>query len=358
MADPQHLEILGKGIDSWNLWRMEYPDIQPDLSSAVLKDAILRKVNLSEANLRNTDLYNADLAYADLYGADFYNARLARANLEGANLMKAHLRHTNLREANLKQADLTQANLKNAILEDADLSGAILLDANLGGANLKNADLSQADMRLVYTFKADITSTELTEKTTEKTTQKVTLSDQKNLSLRMGGEEGVALTVDCLSERIMPYLDTVSSLQRIINAVNDIPPAEVRVYAIHQGERVEVALGGAERLIDVIQEVIVPHRQRRAKKREKLDQALADAIRAKAYAESRDFKAAIDMKQAEINELTAQKENLDETLYGELEKLLVERLLKVKKATGETRAAFSRAARPLIEFLADSDLAD
>jgi hypothetical protein len=311
-------------------------------------------MDLSEASLRNTDLYQADLAHADLYGADFYNARLTVADLEGANLMKAHLRNANLRKANLKRADLTQANLKNAILEDADLSGATLLDANLSHASLKNVDLSEADMRGAYTFKADITSSELTEPPPEK----VDVSDSKNLSLRTGGEEGSPLTVTSLSERIMPYLKAVSDLQRVINTINDLPSAEVRVYALFQEERVEVVLGGAERLLDVIGEVIVPHRQRRAKKRDKLAQSLSDAKGAKAYAESRDFKAAIDMKQAEIEDLMAQQENLDETLYNELEALIGDKLLKAKKATGEPRAAFSREARPLIEFLAESDLAD
>jgi hypothetical protein len=354
MADANHMEILKKGRDSWNQWRIENPDIKPDLSNVMLRNATLREMDLSEANLRNTDLYQADLAHADLYGADFYNARLASANLEAANLMKAHLRHANLRKANLKQADFTRANLKNAILEDADLSGAILRDADLSCASLKNADLTQADMKNAYTFNTDITSSEVTEKTTEK----VTLSDFRRLSLRMGGEEGGPLTIASLSEQILPYLKAISDLQRIINAVNDIPPAEVRVYAIVEDERVDVTLGGAERLIDVIQEVIVPRRQRRAEKIDQLAQSIAYAIQGKAYAESRNFKAAIEMKQAEIDELTAQQENLNEALYGEVERLMAEKLLKAKRATTETRAAFSREARPLIEFLAESDLAD
>lgn len=358
MADPHHLEILLKGRDSWNLWRMENPDIKPDLSNAGLRNAMLRQMNLSETNLRNADLYHADLAQADLYGADFNNARLARANLEAANLVKAHLRYANLREANLEQADLTQANLKNAILEDADFKGAILLDANLSYASLKNADFSHADMRKVYTFNADITSTEVTQRTESSPETTAPLSDQKKLSLNTGGERGGPLTVAGLSERIMPYLNAISDLQRILHAVNEMPPTAVRVYAIFQEERVEVTLGGAERLLDVIQEVVLPHRQRRARKKGKLDQALADAREAKAYSESRNFKAAIDMKQAEIEKLTLQLEHLDEDLYRELETRIADKLLKAGKATGDSLAAFSRQARPLIEFLAGSDLAD
>jgi hypothetical protein len=31
MASPEHLAILEKGVDVWNKWREENPDIEPDL---------------------------------------------------------------------------------------------------------------------------------------------------------------------------------------------------------------------------------------------------------------------------------------------------------------------------------------
>jgi hypothetical protein len=32
MANPEHLKILKKGVEAWNKWRKENPDIQPDLT--------------------------------------------------------------------------------------------------------------------------------------------------------------------------------------------------------------------------------------------------------------------------------------------------------------------------------------
>jgi hypothetical protein len=34
MANDEHVAILKKGVDTWNAWRRENPDIRPDLSGA------------------------------------------------------------------------------------------------------------------------------------------------------------------------------------------------------------------------------------------------------------------------------------------------------------------------------------
>jgi hypothetical protein len=37
MANPEHLKILERGVDAWNEWRKEHPEIVPDLSEADLR---------------------------------------------------------------------------------------------------------------------------------------------------------------------------------------------------------------------------------------------------------------------------------------------------------------------------------
>jgi hypothetical protein len=45
MASPEHLAILEKGVDVWNKWREENPDIEPDLiTSQILFFLILKCV--------------------------------------------------------------------------------------------------------------------------------------------------------------------------------------------------------------------------------------------------------------------------------------------------------------------------
>ena len=116
MADKEHLSILEQGVEQWNQWRTDHPEIKPDLSGARLRDADLRLANLREANLSE-----ANLSLAELGGAD-----LSRANLREARLGGAHLFKTDLRGA-----DLSRARLDGAILSWADLAGADLSDSNL-----------------------------------------------------------------------------------------------------------------------------------------------------------------------------------------------------------------------------------
>ena len=61
MANPEHVAILSSDVRTWNEWRLEYPNVTPDLSGANL----MRK-KLSGAALDYADLSNADLDGADL----------------------------------------------------------------------------------------------------------------------------------------------------------------------------------------------------------------------------------------------------------------------------------------------------
>ncbi|MEL4898197.1 pentapeptide repeat-containing protein [Crocosphaera sp. Alani8] len=56
MANKQHLNLLMQGVDTWNQWRKNNPEIIPDL----------RKANLSQLNLRGANLDYADLKQSKL----------------------------------------------------------------------------------------------------------------------------------------------------------------------------------------------------------------------------------------------------------------------------------------------------
>ena len=121
MANQEYLDILKQGVQIWNQWREEHPNIEPDLSEARLCGALLSGANLSEANLFGADLSKATLSKADL----------SRANLLGTDLSRADLTEANLTEANLSGAELMLADLSEANLIGANLSGAYLRYANL-----------------------------------------------------------------------------------------------------------------------------------------------------------------------------------------------------------------------------------
>lgn len=131
MANQEHLAILKQGVEAWNKWREEFPDIQPDLSQANLSGTdlhyfILSKVDLHNAILIKSDLRGAHLSFSNLEGADLSDAalnhtELFRTNLSGANLTGAELYRTNFNSTNLSNANLYGASLARTIFADIDL---------------------------------------------------------------------------------------------------------------------------------------------------------------------------------------------------------------------------------------------
>ena len=101
MANKKHVNILKRGVETWNQWREDNPDVKPHL-----------------------------------IGAHLEGARLEGADLRGAFLPVAHLEGARLRGANLRGAHLTGAHLEGARLEGADLRGAFLPGADLTDATL------------------------------------------------------------------------------------------------------------------------------------------------------------------------------------------------------------------------------
>jgi len=157
MADNNQIAILSQGVEAWNKWREENPDVLIDLKNAKLmhmnlENANLAKADLTEANLSFTNFKNANLVFSNLESAIFYFA-----NFEGANFAAAHLKNAYLEDANLAGARLSGANLKNAILANSNLKNACLVDAHLEGTNLnavnfKNANLSSVsfDQKIMW----------------------------------------------------------------------------------------------------------------------------------------------------------------------------------------------------------------
>jgi hypothetical protein len=127
MLNQEHLDILNQGVEAWNRWREENPNILP---------------NLSGVNLANTSLVGINLIGTDLNVG----------NLSGANLSEALLSHTNFIETNLSGTNFTNVTLYDADFRSANLSGAsfsnaYLMGANLSGAKLNGADFSNVEMR-------------------------------------------------------------------------------------------------------------------------------------------------------------------------------------------------------------------
>ena len=109
MANPEHLAILKQGVEVWNRWREEHPEIQPDLRWAHLGGSHLNGVNFRHADLREAHIGRAYLNHADFFDADLYGANFHGSDLRGANLCRARLFETVFSQALLCEADLSEA---------------------------------------------------------------------------------------------------------------------------------------------------------------------------------------------------------------------------------------------------------
>jgi uncharacterized protein YjbI with pentapeptide repeats len=66
IANKDHLTRLQRGMDAWNTWRHETPEITPDLRAAHLTGADLTGAHLSGAHLTGATLTGAHLSKASI----------------------------------------------------------------------------------------------------------------------------------------------------------------------------------------------------------------------------------------------------------------------------------------------------
>jgi hypothetical protein len=145
MANPEHLEILEQGVEVWNKWREENPEMEPDIAGADFEGENLNGVNFCFAYhpkrgfVGYSDLEGINLRNAELRNANFHDARLYAADLSGANCENADFTHANLTLAYLIGTNFSHAKLGYADLREANLDGAdfsfVRLNASVFGEN-------------------------------------------------------------------------------------------------------------------------------------------------------------------------------------------------------------------------------
>jgi uncharacterized protein YjbI with pentapeptide repeats len=152
MANKEHLKLMEQGVEVWNRWRADNPQLTPDNNVMDLSETFQSEIDFVGVDLRGFDLRGIDLSGVDLAGVNLDGADLSGANLSGANLSRSDLRGSildganlsgaNLSEATLHEASFFEANLTQANLSESDLRYALFLRANLTDAMVSDANLS------------------------------------------------------------------------------------------------------------------------------------------------------------------------------------------------------------------------
>lgn len=149
MANEEHIEMLKPGVDAWNKWRADNPNLVPDLSSAQLSGANLSALSLAAFSRyyipRSYNLRDVDFEFATLHGATFRLADLSGASFDSADLSDAYFDTVDLDGANL-----AGANLGGTRFIETDLSKVIGLDL------VNHYDRSSIDIDTLFLSKGDI----------------------------------------------------------------------------------------------------------------------------------------------------------------------------------------------------------
>ena len=147
MGNPEHIQWLREGVESWNK-RLEHEPFKPDFRS----ENFLSILGVSDpgesddivAQLRNINFSNADLSDACLKNIDLTGAQFTWANLTRADFSGARLTNTQFFNANLTQAYCPGVDLTHASFSGVDLTDAIFLSSDLTRARFVNCTFTRS----------------------------------------------------------------------------------------------------------------------------------------------------------------------------------------------------------------------
>ena len=167
----EHLDKLLEGVDAWNQWRAEHPEITPSLSDLDVTKIGREKLGPNAPWFCSVhdgeeqeclDLSHYDLSSADLHGANLQEARLINVFMPAANLQESHFDRANLSYAFFPDANVSGASFNKATLErafmanvaaerkvsfrEAQASEARLFGCSFSGSDFQDAILVDADL--------------------------------------------------------------------------------------------------------------------------------------------------------------------------------------------------------------------
>ena len=139
MTTSEYLEILKKGVETWNKWRSDKrSEISIDTHGVMMPLGPLLDFSVME------------LAYMKLSGANLFYINFAGANLTGADLSNANLRLANFHGTGVAGADFTNSVLAFTNFHSVDLSNAKGLD------HVKHSGPCSINIETIYCSKGKI----------------------------------------------------------------------------------------------------------------------------------------------------------------------------------------------------------
>ncbi len=144
MANPEHVEILKKGVVVWNHWRAHNPDTKVDLREVRFEELTEQPKAITSTNVKFTNFREFNFINVDLTGAHFMATDLSGTFFNESNLSQVRFFLTNLRFAVLNNANLLYSSFSQTLLDHTKLIKANLTHSTFSGVTIADCNLDEA----------------------------------------------------------------------------------------------------------------------------------------------------------------------------------------------------------------------
>jgi uncharacterized protein YjbI with pentapeptide repeats len=151
MANAEQLDILNKGIEVWNQWRDENPDVEINLSVAIFSTTFLPGVNFSKANLSGTNFFGVNLSEANLTDIKLEGTLFFNVNLKKVKGLETCIHNASSyidKSTILQSGKLPVKFLKGCGMTDSDIELSKLYDPALPASEIKMIFDTALELRL------------------------------------------------------------------------------------------------------------------------------------------------------------------------------------------------------------------
>lgn len=131
MGNPQHLEWLLEGVESWNERRLDQP-FTPDFSDSDITQSLIAFSDKGELGL--------PLVGCNFEGANFSDATIKDIDFSGCNFANAIFLRADLRRSTLKRANLYRTDFCFAALDACDVSTVVAAEGGYLPTDLYSAE--------------------------------------------------------------------------------------------------------------------------------------------------------------------------------------------------------------------------
>jgi uncharacterized protein YjbI with pentapeptide repeats len=148
MANSEHIKILNQGVNVWNRWRVENPEIIPNLNGFYLNtcESFNRRGRNNISHLK--DLNGIDFSYTQLKRSNFKCVDLSNASFIGADILESEFSHCKFFNS-LFSLNCKRCRFLDCDIVDCDFEGTNFSHSNFQGTNFTGSDLSWTNCFMV-----------------------------------------------------------------------------------------------------------------------------------------------------------------------------------------------------------------